>query len=232
MRTIVFYFTILTIFLACKQSQKNTQNNNLSKKVVQDTLINSLKKDKDSNSLLLTSIKGDTSISTKESKKVHPILDKELVGLGIRDSLTTNVFKKYWVDFYSICYPSALSLYIDSNAKKMYAYDYSFYLEDKSFSIQDLFLSFIFHIESYQEVKGNYLFTINKVEHLYSEEKVIQLDKIQMNFSKINPANKIYKLKIKESEESYYSNILRYNIYVSKSIENKFEKEDCGDFDG
>lgn len=232
MRTIVFYLTILTIFIACKESQKHTQNDDLSKKVVRDTLINSSKKDKVSDSLLLTTIKKDTSISSKESKKVYPILDKELIGLGVKDSLTTDVFKKYWVDFNAICYPSALSLYIDANAKKIYAYDYSFYFEGKTFSIQDLSLSYIFHIENYEEVQGNYRFKINKVEHLYSGEEVIQLDEIQMSFSKVNLVNKMYKLKIKESEEAYYSNVLRYNIYVFKSIENKFEVEDCGDFDG
>ncbi|WP_128755294.1 hypothetical protein [Aquimarina sediminis] len=228
MRTIVFYFTILTMFIACKESQKNTQNGDLSKKVV----INSSKKDKDSDSLLLTAIKRDTSIPSKESKKVYPILDKELIGLGVRDSLATDVFKRYWVDFNAICYPSAFSLYIDASAKKIYAYDYSFCFEGKNFSIQDLSLSYIFHIESYQEVQGNYRFKINKVEHLYSGEEVIQLDKIQISFSKVNLVNQIYKLKIKESEEAHYSNILRYNIYAFKSIENKFEKEDCGDFDG
>jgi len=230
MRKTVFYL-IIFIFISCKESKTQKQESIFSKETIKDSL---KKKIFASDSLKLMNSKRDTLISKKQKEKTNTnvFFDKELIGLGIKDSLASNIYNKYWVDFNAICYPSALSLYIDISKKKIYAYDYTFYFEQKKFSIDEISVSYVFHIDSFNIIENAYSFEINMIEHLFLEEDDrIQYNPIVLNFIKFNTIQ-IYELNIKESSDNYYSKSLRYKTYIFKSLETDFPREDCGDFDG
>jgi|GEM_PF-3493163 len=231
MKKTVFYLIIFIFFISFKDSKIQKQESVFSKETIKD----SIKKNTfTSDSLKLISPQRDTLISLKQKEETNKndFFGKELIGLGIKDSSATDIYKKYWIDFNTICYPSALSLYIDISKKRIYAYDYTFYFEEKKFSIDDISISYVFHIDSFNINENTYSFEINMIKHMYLEEsEKIQYNPIVLNFRKINRIQ-IYELSIKEDDENYFSNTLRYKRYTIKSLETDFTREDCGDFDG
>jgi len=60
-------------------------------------------------------IKNDVSnLKNKVSTYPNSLFNTKLIGLAIKDSLATNPYKKYWIDFGSYCYSPALSFFIDT----------------------------------------------------------------------------------------------------------------------
>ena len=80
--------------------------------------------------------------------------------------------------------------------------------------------------------RNEFLFKVSKIEHTFLKEyERVKFNQIELIFTKFDTIP-IYNLKVYEKKDRYYSNSLRYDTYVIKSIEEKFEREDCGDFDG
>lgn len=177
MRKIILSLIIAMLFLSCKNSSLKTENSTLVTENKGISInINDTIKASDSSQIIIT--KNDTlySSSKKKETKTDVFLKQELIGLGIKDSLAIEPFKKYWIDFNSICYPSALSLYIDTLEKKIYAYDYAFYFENKRFSVDNINTSYIFHIESFNKTEDLWSFKINEIEYLYLEDNKSQFN--------------------------------------------------------
>lgn len=234
MKKIILHLIIIAFSISCKESKIKSQENKTSKEIVEDSIKRHFYNTKALDSSQFVDLEEDIVISLKQDKTSHRniLLKQELIGLGVKDSLTTNVFKKYWIDFNSICYPTALSLYIDISKNKIYAYDYSFYFQKKEFSIKEVNILYIFYVNNLIVNKNTFTFKINKIEHMFLQEnESIKYDSIELILTKFDTLP-IFHLKINEQKDSYYSNSLRYKTYIFKSIEEKFEREDCGDFDG
>ncbi len=159
------------------------------------------------------------------------LFNHQLIGLGIRDSSATDIFQRYWVDFYYTCYPSSYYLYIDSMSNKIFVYDFpSDNLSDDEFSVDMVQVRLIFHITNIHKDGKSLSFKIHKVDEMWNENtesKELSETQFILTCSSDIPT---YELKILGNNS--YNNTLRYNIFTLLSKSKAFEYEDCGDFDG
>ena len=115
-KKIISYLLIIVFFILCKKIKFKSQESENSKEIINNNFF----KIKTVNSSKLTNYEKDALMPYLKRRKqvnISVSLEEELIGLGVKDSLVKDVFKKYWVDFNSICYPSALSLHIDVSKK-------------------------------------------------------------------------------------------------------------------
>lgn len=172
-------------------------------------------------------IKNDVSnLKNKVSTYPNSLFNTKLIGLAIKDSLATNPYKKYWIDFGSYCYSPALSFFIDTAKNKMYAVEYTF----KNEPIKKEEIIFQLDIKKIVTDNENYQIRLNKIEqYRFEDHPKNEVIKTVFNFIKLDT---VFKLEIKNKLPFQYYEVDRYTIFVNKKEESKFEHEGCGDFDG
>ena len=212
MKNILFCILLVFMFFSCKKNIQGKENK--LPKVVKDTLI-------------LKSKKIDT-LNLKKENLDYPqnLFNTKLIGLGIKDSAAINPYKKYWIDFNAICYSPAITFYIDTDNSKAYAIEYTI----ENLPLEKDEILFQLDIKKIIHEGNNYTIFFNKIEQFMTEDyNKIEYIETVFNFIKLNT---VYELDIKNNLPIFYSEVNRYNFFVSKEKESKFEHEDCGDFDG
>ena len=91
MKKIILHIIILTFFISCKESKLKSQENRTSKETIEDNFndVKTLESSK------FVGLKKDPLISLKKKKgiNINTPLKQELIGLGIKDSLSTNTYE-------------------------------------------------------------------------------------------------------------------------------------------
>ena len=139
------------------------------------------------------------------------ILNQKLTGLSIINKNAIDPYKKYGLDFSTICYCNSPSIYIDTKTKKFIVFNYCD--SDKSL----------------KNIENKSVFKIVKIKN--------ELDKIVITTS----TNLIITMTKKDKFPIFYMNFKGdfptkfvggdlKKVYTSAP--EKFQKEDCGDFDG
>lgn len=132
---ILLFLTILLIAFSCKnKNDTNKSKVNVKKNIPIE------KKTKE----VLNNLNNEAKITPKKNEKDQTLINKKLVGLSIKNKKETNVYKKYWIDFYSTCMWQAPSFYIDDENKKLYIFNYS---EKKFKTINNEDIWVMFNIE-------------------------------------------------------------------------------------
>ena len=221
MKDTLFCILLVCMFFSCK---KNIQEkDNKLPKVVKETLI--IRSEKDS---ILTSSKKIDALSLKKGNLEYPqdLFNTKLIGLGIKDSTAINPYKKYWIDFNAICYSPAITFYIDTDNSKVYAVEYTI----ENLPLEKDEILFQLDIKKIIHEGNNYAVFFNKIEQFMTEDyNKIEYIETVFNFIKLDT---VYKLEINNELPIFYSEVNRYKNFISKSYEEKFERDDCGDFDG
>ncbi|WP_271783485.1 hypothetical protein [Aquimarina algiphila] len=220
----LLYILLVFVLFACKKGITDSKAIlNTKKDTIEQKLDKNISLPKEKSNV----IKKDT-INLKKQKADYPIdlFNTKLIGLAIKDSVANNPYNKYWIDFDAYCYSPAISFYIDTYKKKIYGIEYTF----ENTPIEEDKILFQFDIKRIISDNGNYDIYLNKVEQFTVEsyDKIEYIETV-FNFEKLNT---VYELTIKNNPPIFYSEVNRYNFFVNKKKESKFEHEDCGDFDG
>ncbi len=194
----------LLVLVACKQkaidNNKTATNNNEARK--SKTIANTTSENN------FVEINFDKPI-------LKEILDKKLIGLSIKDSTQVTTYERYWLDFYTTCMMSAISIFIDTKNKKIHFIEYS---EIPSFVVEKEKIVTSFDILKVGTTSSDANFTVARSQKKYG-----------MSFLKLNEDG-LYEIKM--DSELLNSDIGRYKFYINQSKASKFSKEECGGFDG
>lgn len=179
------------------------------KKLLQKNIVKPIQKEKQNFKFKDSLIKK----SAKKEVEINNILNKKLIPLIIADEEESNVYKKFQIDFYAACMCDSQSLMINSNKKKLVVYDYC-----------------------YGDMPNNdkilYEFNIGSINKKSKDEIIINIENINSRFTFSKMKNiPIYKIYI-VGENPIEGRIKTYKYFTFLSNQNKFKKEDCGDFDG
>ncbi|MCD8440815.1 hypothetical protein [Tenacibaculum finnmarkense] len=220
-RAIFYLIMLITLLNSCKAEKSKEQE------IKKEKSISKIKEKKRKPKL-----KNINLILTDSLKQLYNqnLFNTKLTSLSLRDKNEVDIYIKYEIDFNHLCYPSALSLFIDSIEKKIYAFQY----EDEDVPITKRRIDYILNIKSIIKIEGGYNIICNELESFLGADYVkTKLNDIEFSFIKLNSMS-LYKLEIREQDlKSKHKDLFgRYNIYVRKAIEDKFHKDDCGDFEG
>ena len=168
-------------------------------------------------SIHFQSPKNNRKNSTIEEKKYSDtifgnLFNKELIGISIKKGEKNK--RKYWIDFYSICMCDSPSIFIDKENNKVYLYSYCRdYLPPNK---KEFFFEYFINKMILKKNKTEISIKNNELGNLIF--KFIELE------------NDVYELKVEGDLPTNYIGS-RINAYFTTKP-SKFEKEDCGGFDG
>ncbi|OBX22259.1 MULTISPECIES: hypothetical protein [Bizionia] len=186
-RRFIFFLT-LSIILSCKQNKNNTDT---IKSRIHSTKIDTLKSNNHNTAKIIL-----------ETKKAEISLDT-LIPIEILKKQSTNVYKKYGLEFTGNCYDCDLAEFRIENGKVFI------------YNVCDINEYLIFDILELKNQEKSIEIKTKKFTLLFSrveKEPIFKLDIINYDFNKRS-------LRISE-------------FYTFKENLMKFETHDCGDFDG
>ncbi len=206
-KNLVIVFFIL-LFLSCKDDKSETQTNS-SKGIDSIT-----QKTKEDDTIVDDEIinKNDTDSKEKTSFQGFELLfNHKLIGLSIINDKEEDPYKKYGLDFSTVCFCNSPSMYIDINSKKLIIFNYC----DSKKTIDSIEKKTIFKITKIEN-EGNKISinTSNNLKLIYEKKSELPLFQIQIEGNFPN---------------EYVGNDLKKFF---TSTPEKFQEEDCGDFDG
>lgn len=142
------------------------------------------------------------------------LLDKKLIPLKVIQKNEKNPYKKYQIDFYAVCMCDSQSYKIDTTKNVLVIFDYCFGdMPDNNTVIQE------FEIDKITQEENQILISFLNFE-----------DEFVFKFNKTTN-QKIYKLSI-QGKIPFNERIKEYEYFSYYIEQQKFSKEDCGDFDG
>lgn len=156
------------------------------------------------------------------------LFNKKLVGLGVLNENEKDIYKKYEIDFYHLCYGPAFSFFIDVINHNVYVYEYDEY----DILLSKIQIRYVLKINEIQLIDKGYSLKIKNGYEVIDGNKLEQLKFNDISLNLNNSNSMIYSVSITHDYDNYFSNIFRYTIYANKEEEQKFARADCGDFDG
>lgn len=156
-------------------------------------------------------------LKTDQNKKItlqyfKSLLDHKIVGLSIIKDKEENIYKKYGLDFSTLCYCNSPSMYINTKSKELIIFNYC----DSKKSIST--------IEN-KTVYKNINLDI-EVDRLVIKTEA----KLKIIFSKKDTNHQIFNIEVEGNFPTRYVGGDLKEMFTSEP--EKFKKTDCGDFDG
>ncbi|GGH23492.1 hypothetical protein FAZ19_17290 [Sphingobacterium alkalisoli] len=154
----------------------------------------------------------------ESAEKIHtlgqnftPLFNMQLTGLSVVNSKEPDVYKKYGLDFSTICNCNSPSIYLNKDAKELIIFNYC----DKEIPFKD--------------IKNKYHFEVDKLE-VDGDKMVVSSRDLELSFQKVENG-KIYHLKVLKGKfpNNYVGNDLK-SFYTFQP--DKFQKASCEDYDG
>lgn len=138
------------------------------------------------------------------------LINHKLAGLSIIDEKAVNPFKKYGLNFSTVCVCDSPSMYIDLNSKELII-----------FNSCDL-------AKSVNNIENKIIFKIVKIKN-EQNKLIIATPNLKISFEKIDEVP-IFKILVEgDFPKNYVGSDLK-KVFTSEP--DKFRKEDCGDFGG
>jgi len=156
------------------------------------------------------------TIASVEKKSTNqqnfsPLFNVQLTGLSTINSKEQDIYKKYGLDFSTLCNCNSPSIYLNKESKELIIFNYC----DNE--------------KPFKDIKNKYLFKIDKLE-VIDDEMIVSNDNLELSFQKLEDG-KIYQMKILKGKfpNDFVGNDLK-TFYTSQP--EKFQKISCGDYDG
>lgn len=149
-------------------------------------------------------------------------------GLAIKDSLAEEPYKKYWFDFNSSCLYEGISFRISLEKRRLYFLNYKY----KADKIQKNDYWYYFNIDKLYQKKNKYYVIGETGEYLDNDKNSFEFP---FEFVFIETAsNGLYEMKVQTDSvlNIDFSILQKYMYFTSRTNQDKFEQEGCGDFDG
>lgn len=150
-------------------------------------------------------------ISKTENKNFQNIFNKKLIGLSVLNKSEKKIFKRYGVDFGSLCMCNSPSFYIDEEKKKL------------------LIFNFCDSFKNLTEIKQKHVLKILKIKREKEQLIISVQNDITFIFQKRNNPE-LFHLKVLGNIPTTYVGSDLKDVFTSEP--EKFEKEKCGDFEG
>ncbi|MFV0304330.1 MAG: hypothetical protein ACK5IC_02460 [Moheibacter sp.] len=143
-------------------------------------------------------------------KRFKELFNKNMIGLSIINKKEQNIFKKYVIDFSSSCMCNSPSIFIDQDKNEIILFNYCD------------------GIKKTEEIKKKHILKISRID--VENEKLIISTKnlLKFNFTKKN--RQLFQLQVEGKLPSDYIGAELKSFFTTQP--EKFQKEDCGDFDG
>lgn len=155
--------------------------------------------------------KNNVSRETTSFQGFELLFNQKLIGLSIINEKEEDPYKKYELDFSTVCVCDSPSMYIDINSRELIIFNYC----DSSKSVASIEKKTIFKITKIEK-EGNKISinTSNNIKLICEKKSEFPLFQIQFEGNFPN---------------EYVGNDLKRNF---TSTPEKFKKADCGDFGG
>jgi hypothetical protein len=139
------------------------------------------------------------------------LFNHKLIGLSIIDEKEVNLYKKYGLDFSTVCVCDSPSMYIDTNSKELIIFNYC----DVN--------------KSMSTIENKTIFKITKIENEGNKISITSSPNLKLTFEK-KPEFPVFQMQVKgDFPTKYVGNDLKKNF---TSTPQKFKKIECGDFGG
>jgi hypothetical protein len=139
------------------------------------------------------------------------LFNHKLIGLSIIDEKEVDLYKKYGLDFSTVCVCDSPSMYIDINSKELIIFNYC----DSN--------------KSMSTIKNKTIFKIVKTENEGNKISITASPNLKLTFEK-KTKFPVFQMQVKgDFPTEYVGNDLKKNF---TSTPEKFKKIDCGDFGG
>ncbi|NQD70884.1 hypothetical protein HP439_09155 [Sphingobacterium shayense] len=134
-----------------------------------------------------------------------------LTGLSIVNPKEPDIFKKYGLDFSTVCNCNSPSIYLNKDANELIIFNYC----DNNIFFKD--------------IKNKYVFNVGKLE-VDDEKMIVSSPDLELSFQKIENGE-IYRMKVLRGKfpSNFVGNDLK-SFFTSQP--KKFQKTGCGDYDG
>lgn len=177
-------------------------------------------------------VSGQNNLSRMNKYPPIALFNNDLIGLSIKDSLSSDILKRYQIDFYSECMCDATSLLIDTITDKLYLYNYCSFGTPPN--TEDIYYEYA--IDKVQALEEEVVLFLNNGIIINRTEQQVEYNKDSLprdfiiSIVKVNEFP-IYQLKVVDGElpSSYIGS--RMNEFFTYKVD-KIKKYDCGDFDG
>ena len=139
------------------------------------------------------------------------LFNRQLAGLAVVNSNELDIFKKYGLDFSTICACNSPSIYVNKDAKELTIFNYC---------DRDIL---------FKSIKNKYVFKVDILE-VNDEKMIVSSRDLELSFQKIENG-KIYLMKVLKGKfpHNFVGNDLK-SFYTSQH--EKFQKTSCEDYDG
>ncbi|UOU98485.1 hypothetical protein MUU74_00620 [Chryseobacterium daecheongense] len=145
------------------------------------------------------------------SQNFNSLLNHKIVGLSIINEQMTNPYKKYGLDFSTVCYCNSPSMYIDAKSKELFIFNYCS------------------SNNTINKIENKFTYKITKIDFVENKMIIMTSSNLKLTFQKKDKIP-LFQIQIEgDFPTKYVGNDLK-QIFTPEP--HKFQKIDCGDFEG
>lgn len=154
-------------------------------------------------------VKSHHKVLEQSKDQFSKLFNQKLVGLSIVNKNERDIYKKYGLDFLTVCNCDSPSLYIDKNQVTVFNYCEN---------------------DTLEAIKNTFTFKITETEITGNKIILTTNPYLKINVKQLNKDAELYQIKIEgDFPKEYVGNQLK-TIFTTQP--QKFIQYDCGDYDG